>query len=61
LEDEEEEEMANPNLEWMTQAPLALVAILYKMLKQVERMNIKFNSHNTVKVEDHLDKFYLQL
>lgn len=32
-EDEGEEEMAVPNVEWMTQGPLALLTILYKMPK----------------------------
>jgi len=40
---------------------LALLAVLHKMLKRVERMNIKFNSDSTVKAKDHLDNFYLQL
>jgi len=33
--------------------------ILYKMPKWAERMNIKFNPDSMVKVEDHLDNFYL--
>jgi len=53
--------MADPNLEWMTQGPLALLADLHKMPKQTERMNIKFNPDITLKVEDHLDNFYMQL
>lgn len=51
--------MANPNLEWMTQGPLALPIFLHKMSKQKERMNIKFNPNSMVKAEDHLDNFYL--
>lgn len=53
--------MADPNLDWMTQGPLALLTILHKMPKRVERMNIKFNLDNTVKEKYHLDNFYLQL
>jgi len=53
--------MADPNMEWMTQRPLALPVVLHKMPKQAERMNINFNPNCTVKVEDHLDKFYLKL
>jgi len=53
--------MANQNLERMTQGPLALSGVLHKMLKQADRMNIKFNPDITVKAKDHLDKFYLQL
>ena len=60
-EDEEDKEMANLNLEWMTQGPLALPAVLHKITKQGERMNIKFKPDNAVKAEDHLDNFYLQL
>ena len=60
-EDEEEEGMDDPNLEWVTQGPLALSVILHKMSKWLERMNIKFNPDNMVKAEDHLKKFYLQL
>ena len=58
-EHKEEEEMAQPNLEWMTQGPLPLLDFLHKMLKKTERMNIKFNHDNAVKAEDHLDNFYL--
>lgn len=58
-EDKEEEDMADPNLEWMTQAPLVLPAILHKMSKRAKRMNIKFNPDNMMKVEDHLENFYL--
>ena len=32
-EDKEDKEMADPNLEWMTQGPLALSAVLHKMTK----------------------------
>lgn len=53
--------MADPNLEWMTQGPLALPNVLHKMPKQAERMNIKFNPNSAVKAEDHLENFYLQL
>ena len=60
-EDEEDEEMADPNLEWMNQGPLALWVVLHKMPKRAERINIKFNPDSTVKAEDHLDNFYLQL
>lgn len=60
-EDEEEEEMVDQNLEWITQGPLALPSVLHKIPKRVERMNINFNPGSTMKVEDHLDKFYLHL
>ena len=53
--------MADQNLEWMTQGPLALPVSLQNMPKRVEKMNIKFNPNNTVKVEDHLDNFYMKL
>jgi len=53
--------MVDPNLEWMTQGPLALLAVLHKIPKQMERMNIKFNPDNTMKAKDHLDNFYVQL
>lgn len=60
-EEDEEEDMVDPNLEWMTQGPFALLTILHKMPKRAKRMNIKFKPDNTVKVEDHLDNFYQQL
>lgn len=53
--------MVDQNMEWMTQEPLALRGVLYKIPKWVERMNIKFNLDNTMKAKDHLDNFYLQL
>jgi len=58
-EDDREEEIANANLEWMTQGPLALPAVLYMMPKRAKRMNIKFNPNSMVKAEDRLDNFYL--
>jgi len=58
---EEEEDMADQNLEWMTQGPLALPSALHKMPRQEERMNIKFDPDSIVKAEDHLNNFYLQL
>lgn len=60
-EDEVEEDMVDPNLEWMTQGPLALLVFLHKMSKWAKRMNIKFNPNSIVNIKDHLDKFYLQL
>jgi len=53
--------MVDPNLEWMTEEPLALLVFLNKILREVERMNIKFNPHSTVKARDHIDNFYLQM
>jgi len=53
--------MADPNLEWMNQGPLALSVVLHKMMKRTDRMNIKLNPDKTVKVEDHIDNFYIQL
>ena len=53
--------MANQNLEWMTQGPLALPGALHRMPKRLERMLKKYDPKRTVKVEDHLDNFYLQL
>lgn len=53
--------MADPNMEWMAQGPLALSTVLHKMLKQEERMNIKFNLDSKVKVKYHLDNFYIHL
>jgi len=32
-EEKQEEDMADPNLEWITQGPLALLGVLHKMLK----------------------------
>jgi len=55
------EETIDPNLEWMTQGPLALLVVFRNIPKKMMRMNIKFNPNSTVKVEDHLDNFYLQL
>ena len=48
-EEYKDEEVANPNLEWMTQGPLALLGSLHKMPKRVERMNIKFNPNSNGK------------
>ena len=58
---EEDEQTTDPNLEWMTQGPLALPNVLHNMPKRAERMNVKFDLNNIVKAEDHLDNFYLQL
>lgn len=60
-EDKDDEEMADPNIEWMTQGSLALPDVLHKMPKLAERMNIKFNLDSAVKAGYHLDNFYLQL
>lgn len=60
-EDEVKEDMANQNMEWMTQGPLVLLGDLHKMMKQSERMITNFDLENTMKAEDHLDNFYLQL
>ena len=40
---------------------MALPGVLHKMSKRAERMNINFDPDSIVKVEDHLDNFYLQL
>jgi len=58
-EDKEEEDMADQNLEWMTQGPLALSGALHMMPKRSEIMLTKYDPDNTVKAEDHLDNFYL--
>lgn len=58
---EEDEEMADPKLEWMTQGPLALPTILHKMSKRAEIVNIKFNLGTSMKAKYHLDNFYLRL
>jgi len=49
-EDKEEVDMADQNMEWMTQGPLALLGALHKMLKWLERTITKFKLDNTVKV-----------
>ena len=53
--------MDNPNLKCMTQGTLSLPIVLHKLPNRAKRMNIKFNVDKTVKAEDHLDNFYLQL
>lgn len=38
---------------------IGLPVFLHKMTKREKRMNIKFNPGSVMKVEDHLDNFYL--
>lgn len=43
-----DKDMDDPNIEWMTVGPLALPAILHKIPRQAEKMNIKFNPNNAM-------------
>jgi len=58
-DNEEEEGMDDPNLEWMTEGPLALLVVLHNTPMRLDRMDLKFDPNTTVKKEYHLDKFYL--
>ena len=53
--------MADQNLNWVSQAPHALLGVLQKMLRHPEKLVMKYNTDKEVKVEDHLEKFYLHL
>ena len=53
--------MADQNLEWMTKGPLALQGSLHKMPRHAGKFLMKYDPDKVVKVEDHLDTFYLHL
>ena len=48
-------------MDWMTQGPLELSGVLHKMLRHVEKLLTKYDPDKIVKVEDHLDNFYLHM
>lgn len=60
-EDSEEEDMVDQNMDWMTQGLLALSGVLHKMPRHSEKILKKYDHNKRVKVEYHLDKFYLHL
>ena len=59
--DNEEEYMAYPNLDWMTQGPLKFLGVLHKMPRHSEKLLTKYDPDKTMKVEDHLEKIYVHL
>jgi len=58
---EEEGNMADQKLEWMTQGPLALHGDFHKIPRHAEKLLMKYNLDRAVKVEDHLNTLYLHL
>lgn len=60
-EEKREEDMEDQNMDQMTQGPLALLGVMHKMPRYSEKLLIKYDRDKTVKIEDHLDKFYLHL
>lgn len=58
-EDEEEKDMANQNMEWMTKGPLAVLAALHKIPKNLERMLMMYDPDGVVKAKNHFDNFYI--
>ena len=61
-EDEnEEEDMEDQNMDSMTQGPLTILGVLHKMKKHSEKLLTKYDPDNMVKVEDHLENFYLHM
>ena len=48
-------------MDWMTQGALVLPSVLQNILRQVEKLLMKYDPDKTVKVKDHLDNFYLHL
>lgn len=56
-EDKEEEDMAEQNLEWMSQGPLALSGAFHRMPNLSERMLTKNDPDSTVKAKDHLESY----
>lgn len=60
-EDNKEEDMADQNLDRMTQDPLEFLGVLHKVPRHVEKLFMKYDLDKIVKVEEHLDNFYLHL
>ena len=45
----------------MNQGPLALMGVLHKILRHAKKLLMKYDVVRIVRVEDHLDMFYLHL
>lgn len=56
-----DEDMADQELDWMTQGPLSLLGVLHNMLSHSEKLFTEYYLDKIVKEEDHLGKFYLHL
>jgi len=53
--------MVEKNMDWMTQGPLTLLGVLQKMPSHVDNLLTKYGLEKIVKVENHLDNFYLHM
>ena len=60
-EDDEVDNMDKWNMEWMTHGPLSLPSVLNNMSWDVAKILMKYDPRKTMKVEDHLDMFYLYM
>lgn len=60
-EDDEVDNMGKWNMEWMPHGPLSLPSILHKISWDAEKILVKYDPGKAMKVEYHLDKFYLHI
>lgn len=59
--EKKDEDMADQDLDQMTQGPLTLFCILDKMSRHSENLLTKYDLEKSIKLEDHLENFYLHL
>lgn len=56
-----DKDIANQKLDWMAKGPLTLSCNLHKIPKYLEKLLSKFDPYKKIKVEDHIDDFYMHL
>lgn len=60
-EESRDEDMANWDLNWMAQGPLALLDNLHKMPEHPEKLLSNFDPNKKKKEEGYIDVFYMHL